>query len=325
MKRRDVSLFVGSTAIVLLLFMGLIVALFAADISYVDSSLIRKVLTSPDERYEAVRYALVLSLVTSVVSTLLAILVAVPVSYALSRSPSTCALVLGLIILVVCVTVAGPPGLVIGAALAYLLSGRRSLGVMVLDVIVDALIVLPILVIGISVLVFFRQGADLTQSGFLPFRWVGAFIRWWGELSIHERPGIVLAQFLCSVPFAVRVMKATFDELDPRSEQVAMTLGCGRAGAFWRVTLPMAKAGLVAAAVLSWARAMGIFGAIEIVAGAVPRRTEVLATSIYLEISVGRLEVALAISIIMAVMAALVLVALRLFAKVTVFGTGGGR
>ncbi len=225
----------------------------------------------------SVRHALFLTVVCSVISTLLSILVAVPSGYALSR--------------------------------------QRLRGAMVYDILVDALIVLPVLVIGMSILVFFHQTRALPG--------VGGFFLWLGNLFIHRVPGIVLAMFFCSASFAVRVMKATFDEMDPRTEHVAMTLGCTRWGAFWRVVLPQARHGLIAAAVLSWARAVGVYGPIMIVAGAVEGKTYVLPSHIFVDITVGRLKAALAISLIMIAMAFIVLLLLKTFSKSSLFGAGG--
>lgn len=221
--------------------------------------------------------AFFLSLATSVVAMLLCVAVAVPAGYALSRHPFR--------------------------------------GMIVLDVLIDALIVLPVLVIGISILVLLREGQMVPG--------VGRVFVWLSRFFVYQVPGIVLAQFFCAVSYSVRVMKATFDELDPRSEQVAMTLGCSEAGAFWRVTLPMARHGIVAAAVLGWARAVGVYAPVYIVAGTLRGRTEVLPTSIYLEISVGGLEPALAISLIMIVMAFVVLLLLKTFSRSSLFGAGG--
>lgn len=233
-----------------------------------------------------IRHALALSLATSLAATLLCVLVAVPSAYALSR--------------------------------------YAFRGILILDTIVDLLIVAPILVIGVSLLVFFRMGAVWSGSEWFAVRAVGSAIAACGDFFIYNPPGIVLAQFFCSVSFAVRTMRAAFDEIDPRTEQVAMTLGCTRAGAFRRVTLPLARHGILASTVLCWVRAFGIYGSVSIVAGAVRGRTEVLPTAVQLEFSIGRLDTSLAISMLMLAAAALVLVALRVVSGRSIFGTGGG-
>lgn len=230
------------------------------------------------------RSAFVLSLGTSFLTTILALLVAIPSAYALSRYPFR--------------------------------------GAVVLDVFVDFLIVMPVLVIGVSLLVFFRLGTDLAESPHGIARVLGAGIAWLGSVFIYQKAGIVFAQFFCSVSFAVRALKSSFSTINPRAEQVAMTLGCTPAQAFWRITLPMARHGILAAAVLAWSRAFEIFGAVTIVAGAVRQRTEVLPTAIYLEFSIGRIEAALAISLVMVAVAFLILLVMRLISNSDIFGAG---
>jgi len=67
-------------------------------------------------------------------------------------------------------------------------------------------------------------------------------------------PSVILAQFAVACAFAVRTMLVTFDQISPRCEQVALTLGCNRSQAFWRVALPEARRGVLTAATLAWAR-----------------------------------------------------------------------
>jgi len=189
-------------------------------------------------------------------------------------------------------------GLVFAIPSGYALSRYRFPGHSVVDSIVDLPIILPPLVVGLSLLVFFQT---------LPGKKIELHV----ARFVFERKGIVLCQFLVSASFGIRAVKLTFDGIDPRIEHVAMTLGCTRAGAFFRVALPMAYRGIVVAAILIWTRAFGIFGPLMVLVGAVRNRTEVLPTTIYLEQSVGRIEVALAVAILMLVVAALGLVVVR--------------
>jgi molybdate transport system permease protein len=122
-----------------------------------------------------------------------------------------------------------------------------------------------------------------------------------------------LAQFAVSAAYAVRTMKVTFEQISPRTEDVARTLGCSRAGAFWRVTLPEAWRGILTAGTLTWARALGEFGPILVFAGATRMKTEVLSTTVFLELSVGNLEASLAVSLLMIVVAVSVLTVVRTF------------
>ncbi len=126
-------------------------------------------------------------------------------------------------------------------------------------------------------------------------------------------PSVIIAQFAVSTAFAVRTMRVTFDQISPRTEQVALTLGCSRSQAFWLVTLPQARRGLLTAATLAWARSLGEFGPILIFSGATRMRTEVLSTTVFLELSIGNLYAAIAVSLLMVLVAVVVLVLTRLF------------
>jgi len=190
-------------------------------------------------------------------------------------------------------------GLLFAVPMGYALSRYRFPGHVLVDSIVDLPILLPPLIVGLSLLVFFQTDA-------------GRWIEQYGAKFVFERKGIVLCQFLVSASFGIRAIKLTFDGIDPRIEHVAMTLGCSRTGAFFRVALPMARRGIIAGAILIWTRAFGIFGALMVFVGAVRMRTEVLPTTIYLEQSVGRIEVALAVAILMLVLATLALVGIRI-------------
>ena len=133
-------------------------------------------------------------------------------------------------------------------------------------------------------------------------------------------PSVILAQFAVAAAFAVRTMRVSFEQINPRNEQVALTLGCTRAQAFWRVVLPEARRGLLAAGTLAWARSLGEFGPILIFSGATRMKTEVLSTTVFLELSVGNIEAAVAVSLLMIGLALLVLVLVRLLGTDIVFG-----
>jgi molybdate transport system permease protein len=100
-----------------------------------------------------------------------------------------------------------------------------------------------------------------------------------------------------------------------------MTLGCNRAQAFCRVVLPAARPGILTAATLAWARALGEFGPILVFSGATRMKTEVLPTTVFLELSVGRLEAAVAVSLLMMASAVVALFLVRAWGGA---GLGGG-
>jgi molybdate transport system permease protein len=121
----------------------------------------------------------------------------------------------------------------------------------------------------------------------------------------------VLCQFFISVSYAIRAAKAAFDDVSRRLEDIALTLGCTPWQTFWRVTLPLARNGLVAGAVMAWARGIGVFGPLMVFVGTTRFKVETMPTRIYLELSIGRIENALAMSVMMLAMAGAALVAVH--------------
>ena len=197
-----------------------------------------------------------------------------------------------------CTTVA--ISLVFAVPIGYALSRYRFFGHALVDTIVDLPIVFPPLVAGLTLLVFFSQ----THIG----RWIQDM----GVEFVFQPKGIVLCQFVVSASFAIRSAKSTFDDVDRRLENVALTLGCTHWGSFFYVSLPLALHGIIAGGILTWARAFGIFGPLMIFVGSFRGRTEVLPTTIYLEQSIGHLEVALAVALLLISVAGLALVSIRL-------------
>jgi molybdate transport system permease protein len=108
--------------------------------------------------------------------------------------------------------------------------------------------------------------------------------------------------------------------VNPRYEYVAKTLGCTDASAFFQVTLPMARHGLLAGTVITWSKAMGEFGAVLMLAGATTMRTETLPIALYLNISGGNLDLAVAAATILILISLATLCTVEYFDRdVTVF------
>jgi molybdate transport system permease protein len=191
--------------------------------------------------------------------------------------------------------------IVFAVPMGYALSRFRFPGHVVADAIVDLPIVFPPLVVGLTLLVFFSQ----TALG----RWIQEDL---GLEFVFQPKGIVLCQFLSAASFAIRSAKTAFDDVDRRYENVALTLGCTQWGGFRRVSLPLARNGIIAGGILTWARAFGLFGPLMIFVGSFRGRTEVLSTTIFLEQSVGNLEVALAIALLLIFIALIAVTAIRL-------------
>lgn len=186
---------------------------------------------------------------------------------------------------------------IVAVPLGYSLSRFRFPGRNLLDSMLDIPIVLPPLVVGLSLLILFQ---------FQPFNSISQWV-------VYQIPAVVLAQFMVAAAFAIRTMRATFDQIDYRQEQVALTLGCSQSQAFTKVVFPLARQGMLTAATLAWARALGEFGPLLIFAGATRNKTEVLSTTVFLEFSIGDLEAAVAVSLIMVIAAVVVLVIARVW------------
>jgi molybdate transport system permease protein len=193
----------------------------------------------------------------------------------------------------------------VATPLGYLLSRFTFRGRWLIDTIIDIPVVLPPLVIGLSLLILFhlRLGETNLEE---------VFQRHLGLRITYAQPAVVLAQFAVACAFAVQTMRVTFDQIDTRPEQVALTLGCRRSQAFLQIALPQAWRGMVAAFTIAWARSLGEFGPILVFAGATRMRTEVLSTTVFLELSVGQLEAAVAVSLLMVAAAMAVLGIVRL-------------
>jgi molybdate transport system permease protein len=183
--------------------------------------------------------------------------------------------------------------------IGYLMSRYQFWGKTLVDAILDIPIVLPPLVIGLSLLILF-------QTSF------GRFIENYVTVT-YAIPSVILAQFMVACAFAVRTMRVTFDQIPQRRERVALTLGCNASQAFWMVVFPEAKRGMLTAATLAWARSLGEFGPILVFSGATRMKTEVLPTTVFLELSVGNIEAAVAVSLIMVAAAVAVLVVARVY------------
>jgi molybdate transport system permease protein len=153
---------------------------------------------------------------------------------------------------------------------AWLAYTRRRVGV-----IVEAVVALP-LVLPPTVLGFYVLTALGTRS---------PFGRWWQELTgstlAFTFTALVIASVLSSLPFAVQPMVTAFAGLDGRLLEASSVLGRTRAGTLLRVVLPLSKAGLATAAVLTFAHTIGEFGVVLMVGGNIPGQTRTVSISIY--------------------------------------------
>ncbi|WP_018970528.1 ABC transporter permease [Rubritalea marina] len=194
--------------------------------------------------------------------------------------------------------------LIVAIPTAYLLSRYRFRGRSLLNTIIDIPIMLPPLVVGLSLLILFNTFPSPETS-------IENWLNQHGLQVTFDVAAIILAQFTISAAFAIRNLKSTFDLIPNRFEQIALTLGCSQSQAFWRVALPLAQRGILAAGIVAWARALGEFGPILIFAGATRGKTEVLSSSVYLELNTGNLAASAAISLLLITLAVASILTIR--------------
>ncbi len=188
--------------------------------------------------------------------------------------------------------------LVFGIPIAYVLSRFKVPFPIVVDTILDLPIILPPLVAGVALLTVVRY-------------WLGPFFDALGIQIHYTSRGIVLAQLFIAGPFAIRAVKSAFDDTSPRYEAVARTLGCTRFEAFVKVGLPLARNGILAGAIMTWARAVSEFGPILIFCSA-SEKTAVLPIRVFLYNSSGDIAAGVVTSVVLIIMAAGALVCFKL-------------
>jgi molybdate transport system permease protein len=158
----------------------------------------------------------------------------------------------------------------VGTPAAYLLARYRFRGRAVLETLIDLPMVLPPAVAGIALLMAFGRrgllGEILAAGGItLPF----------------TTAAVIIAQTFVAAPFYVRGARAGFAAVDRRLEHIAATLGASGWRIFWQVTLPLAGRSLLSGAIMTWARALGEFGATIMFAGNFQGRTQTMPLAIY--------------------------------------------
>jgi molybdate transport system permease protein len=165
-----------------------------------------------------------------------------------------------------------------GVALAWALARKDWRGKILVETIVALPLVMPPVATGLVLLrLLGRRG--------VVGHW---FERVFGTEIVFTWRAVVIATAVMSFPLLVRTARLALESVNPRYEQVARTLGAGPWRVFWSITLPLAARGLVAGAVLAFARALGEFGATIMVAGFIPGRTATLSLSIYHLVQLSR-------------------------------------
>jgi molybdate transport system permease protein len=190
---------------------------------------------------------------------------------------------------------------VLGGPFAYVLARRRFRGSSLLETIVDLPIVLPPSVAGLALLLVFGRrglvGSSLDVIGLsIPFTTIA----------------VILAQVFVAAPFFVRSARAGFAAVDRDLEDAARVDGAAERQVFRWITVPLARSALAAGLVMSWARALGEFGATIMFAGNVEGRTQTLPLVVYGQFGAGDLDASIAAAAILVLAAFGVLIAVRL-------------
>ncbi len=196
--------------------------------------------------------------------------------------------------------VATAVSVVLGVPLAWLLARSRLPGRSLMRAICTLSMVLPPVVAGVALfLALGRRGlvGDALDS-------------WFGITLPFSTPAVVVAQVFVAMPFLVLTVDAAFEQLDGRAEDAARSLGASEWHVFRRVTLPSVRPALVAGAVLTWARALGEFGATITFAGSLPGVTRTLPLEAYLALEVDA-DRAVLVSLLLVAISFAVLVSLR--------------
>jgi molybdate transport system permease protein len=199
-----------------------------------------------------------------------------------------------------CSTWATVAAIVFGVPLAWLLARITFPGRGLVRALCTLSMVLPPVVAGVAL--FYALG----RRGL-----VGQYLdQWFGFTLPFTTTGVIVAQTFVAMPFLVITVESAFRQQDLRYEEAARTLGGSRWYVFRRVTLPAVRPGLVAGAVLAWARALGEFGATITFAGNFPGRTQTMPLAIYLA-NESNPDEAVMLSIVLVIVSFAVLVALR--------------
>src|SRR5215510_5729980 len=197
--------------------------------------------------------------------------------------------------------------LVAGSGLAWMLARKRFPGRNLVDALITLPLVLPPTVLGYYLLVLL--GTRSAIGGFL-YKTLGI------RLTFTVTAAIIAAT-IHALPLVTKSLRAAFEGVSTDLESAARTLGLNNRRIFFRVTLPLASKGVLAATALAFARALGDFGVTIMIAGNIPGKTQTASVAIYDAVQAGRENDALTLSVIVSAIAAVMLYFINRFGKVS--------
>ncbi len=184
-----------------------------------------------------------------------------------------------------------------GLWIAYMLANRQFRGKEVLDAAVTLPLVLPPTVLGYYLLIVLGRSSPVGKL------WEDVF----GSPLVFTWKAAVIAALLHALPLLVKSARAAFESVDRSYERAARNLGASEWRLFWKVTVPLARRSILAAAALAFARSLGDFGVTLMVAGNIPGRTQTVAVAIYDAVEAGNGALARTLVLVVSVTALLIL------------------
>ncbi|MBU5676771.1 molybdate ABC transporter permease subunit [Alkaliphilus sp. MSJ-5] len=187
--------------------------------------------------------------------------------------------------------------MLIGIPLAYSLTNKDFKGKTLLETLLTLPLVLPPTVIGYGLLILFGRNSLL-----------GRMLKdLFGIQVVFTVTGSIIAATVVALPLMIQSVKSAFGNLDPIYEKSAATLGSNKFKVFFTIILPLSWTGIVSGLVMSFARALGEFGATLMIAGNIPGKTQTIPIAIYSAVETGNKEMANRLVIIMTLFSFLVI------------------
>ncbi|MEW5692390.1 MAG: ABC transporter permease [Candidatus Hydrogenedentota bacterium] len=183
-------------------------------------------------------------------------------------------------------TIATVLSMFIGVPVGYTLSRYKLPCSKLMKTLIDLPVMVPPVATGVFLLGVFKSVPLVNITQFLGIR------------IDHALPGVIVAQFTVTVSFCIRLVMASFDTISPRFEAVARSLGADLPYTFFKVSLPLAKNGLIASLIIVWARAVAEWGSLMLFVGGIQGRTDVMPFAVYLDFISGKIGSALTMSML---------------------------
>ncbi len=193
---------------------------------------------------------------------------------------------------------------IFGTPLAYYIARHNFYGKSLVESLIDIPISIPPLVCGVGLLLLFGANG-----------WIGKNLAVWGIHVIFTLEGAIIAQFFIAAPIFIQTVKTTFETIDQRFETVARTLGSSPIDAFFKVTVPLSWEGIINGTTISFARCMAEFGATLMVASAIAFKTETLPLAVFMNMSTGNIDLAIAAASILIIISLFTILSIRLISK----------